>query len=103
MVIECCFGVLKACFPILKLMPTYRPKKQCLIVIAYCTIHTYICTWERCDTLFHEWENISTLNVDFSMDLSNERSLSNNNHLEQLSNEIVVVMLAYCDHITNWM
>ena len=42
MTIKCCFGVLKARFPILNQMPPYKPSKQHLIIIACCAIHNYI-------------------------------------------------------------
>ncbi|RWR87928.1 putative nuclease HARBI1 [Cinnamomum micranthum f. kanehirae] len=41
-VIERCFGILKAKFPILKLMPPYSLQRQREIVIAACTIHNFI-------------------------------------------------------------
>ena len=103
MVIKRCFGVLKAHFPILKLMPTYRPTKQRLIVTACCIIHNYIHKWGCHDTLFHEWENISPLDVQSSVDLSSEGTLGNNNQSELLFDEAVVAMSIYRDHITNWM
>uniref|UniRef100_A0A0R0I5A0 DUF8040 domain-containing protein n=1 Tax=Glycine max TaxID=3847 RepID=A0A0R0I5A0_SOYBN len=37
-----CFGILKAKFPILKLMPSYPIRRQRLIPIACCTIHNFI-------------------------------------------------------------
>ncbi|XP_010244138.1 PREDICTED: uncharacterized protein LOC104588037 [Nelumbo nucifera] len=41
-VIERCFGVLKACFPILKLMPPYPLHKQIRIVFVFCVLHNFI-------------------------------------------------------------
>ena len=54
MTIERCFGVLKARFPILKLMPPYKPSRQRLIIIACCAIHNYIRKWSHADKLFRE-------------------------------------------------
>ena len=54
MTIERCFGVLKARFPILKLMPPYKPSRQRLIVIACCAIHNYARRWGMHDRLFRE-------------------------------------------------
>ncbi|CAL8136775.1 unnamed protein product [Prunus armeniaca] len=41
-VIERCFGVLKALFPILKLMPNYPPRRQRQVPIACCVLHNFI-------------------------------------------------------------
>ncbi|KAK9998163.1 hypothetical protein SO802_017766 [Lithocarpus litseifolius] len=43
MVIERCFGVLKARFPILTEMHSFSISKQRLIVTACCTLHKFIC------------------------------------------------------------
>ncbi|CAL5342174.1 unnamed protein product [Camellia sinensis] len=56
-VIERCFGVLKARFPILRDMPPYSTKMQRYIPIACCTIHNWIRTHSQNDTLFAEWAN----------------------------------------------
>ncbi|GMP62181.1 hypothetical protein CsSME_00024379 [Camellia sinensis var. sinensis] len=56
-VIERCFGVLKARFPILRDMPPYSTKTQRYIPIACCTIHNWIRTHSQNDTLFAEWAN----------------------------------------------
>ncbi|XP_050896086.1 protein ALP1-like [Lathyrus oleraceus] len=42
MTIEHCFRMLKNGFPILKLMPSYKPFRKRLIVIGCCVIHNYI-------------------------------------------------------------
>ncbi|KAK3206870.1 hypothetical protein Dsin_020916 [Dipteronia sinensis] len=55
-VIERCFGVLKARFPILKLMPNYRPRRQRLIPIACCMLHNFIRKEARRDRMFREFE-----------------------------------------------
>ncbi|KAL7196061.1 hypothetical protein ACSBR1_036145 [Camellia fascicularis] len=56
-VIERCFGVLKARFPILRDMPPYSTKTQRYISIASCTIHNWIRIHSQGDTLFTEWAN----------------------------------------------
>ncbi|CAL5395826.1 unnamed protein product [Camellia sinensis] len=56
-VIERCFGVLKARFPILRDMRPYSTKTQRYIPIACCTIHNWIRTHSQNDTLFAEWAN----------------------------------------------
>ncbi|XP_062111476.1 protein ALP1-like [Humulus lupulus] len=55
-VIERCFGVLKARFPILKMMPPYKLSRQPLIVIACCTLHNFIRQRTQYDHMFREWE-----------------------------------------------
>ena len=56
-VIECCFGVLKARFPIFKQMPPYPIKTQKYIPIACCTVHNYIRLNDRQDDLFNDFSN----------------------------------------------
>ncbi|KAI3877984.1 hypothetical protein MKX03_027162 [Papaver bracteatum] len=51
-IIERCFGVLKARFPILKMMPSYSLHKQINIVIAACAIHNFIRIHAMEDDLF---------------------------------------------------
>ncbi|GAV90502.1 LOW QUALITY PROTEIN: DDE_4 domain-containing protein, partial [Cephalotus follicularis] len=41
-VIERSFGILKARFPILKLMPYYKPVKQRIMVVVCCVVHNFI-------------------------------------------------------------
>ena len=55
-VIERCFGVLKARFPRLKMMPPYKLSRQPLIVIACCTLHNFIRQRTQYDHMFREWE-----------------------------------------------
>ncbi|MCL7025981.1 hypothetical protein MKW94_003479 [Papaver nudicaule] len=55
-VIERVFGVLKARFPILKMMPPYSLRKQRNIVIAACAIHNFIRKHAMKDDLFTEYE-----------------------------------------------
>ena len=55
-IIERCFGVLKARFPILKVMPNYRPRRQRRIPIACCVLHNFI-RKEACrDRMFEQFE-----------------------------------------------
>ncbi|KAI3872267.1 hypothetical protein MKX03_024545 [Papaver bracteatum] len=54
-IIEGCFGVLKACFPILKMMPSYSLRKQRNIVIASCAIHNFIRKHAITDGLFIDY------------------------------------------------
>ncbi|XP_062112820.1 uncharacterized protein LOC133823950 [Humulus lupulus] len=58
-VIERCFGVLKARFPILKQMPSYDLRIQKYIVIACCGIHNFIRTNAEADVYFDGGEGNS--------------------------------------------
>ena len=60
-VIERCFGVLKARFPILKQMPAYPIKTQKYIPTTCCTIHNYIRLNDRQDELFNDFSNESMI------------------------------------------
>ena len=51
-IIETCFGVLKARFPILKVMPNYRQRRQRCIPIACCVLHNFIRNEACCDRMF---------------------------------------------------
>ena len=57
MVIERCFGVLKARFPILNSMPNFKPLHQRYVISACCAMHNFIRMNSRSDELFHSWEN----------------------------------------------
>ena len=74
-VIERCFGVLKARFPILKLMPNYPLKRQRQIPIACCVLHNFIRKEARRDRMFEEFQvedmiidskNTTAPNIDMS-------------------------------------
>ncbi|KAL4018331.1 hypothetical protein IC575_021922 [Cucumis melo] len=56
-VIERCFGVLKARFPILKQMPPYPIKTQKYIPIACCIVHDYFRLNDHQDDLFNDFSN----------------------------------------------
>ena len=52
MVIERSFGMLKARFPILNLMPNFKPIRQWYVVIMCCALHNFIHMNNRSDELF---------------------------------------------------
>ena len=52
MVIERSFGVLKARFPILNLIPNFKPIRQRYVVIVCCALHNFIRMNNRSDELF---------------------------------------------------
>ncbi|KAF2321953.1 hypothetical protein GH714_004799 [Hevea brasiliensis] len=60
-VIECCFEILKAPFPIFRDMPSYSVKRQKYIPLAYYVVHNFIRMQGRMDTLFAVYgdENIT--------------------------------------------
>ncbi|WOL19740.1 hypothetical protein Cni_G28542 [Canna indica] len=72
-VIERCFGLLKARFPILKQMPNYGPPRQGNIAIACCVIHNFIIKYRNSDSLIDEWSTVQ-LNFDEDQDPSSSSS-----------------------------
>lgn len=67
MLIEQCFDVLKARFPILNEMHSFSQSRQQLIVTACCELHNFIhmCNWA--DEMFHVWEGINVHSSDASI------------------------------------
>ena len=53
MVIEQSFGVLKARFTILNLMPNFKCSRQRYVIVACCALHNFIRMNNRGDELFH--------------------------------------------------
>ena len=64
MVIERCFGVLKARFPVLTRMHSFSISRQRLIVTACCALHNFIRMYNRADEMFHVWEGSFVRNSD---------------------------------------
>ena len=64
MVIERCFGMLKARFPVLTGMHSFSISRQRLIVTACCVLHNFICMYNRADEMFHVWEGSFVCNSD---------------------------------------
>ncbi|KAL0010302.1 hypothetical protein SO802_005410 [Lithocarpus litseifolius] len=64
MVIERCFGVLKARFPILTKMHSFSISRQRLLVTACCALHNFIRMYNRVDEMFHVWEGSFVPNSD---------------------------------------
>nr|POF02980.1 hypothetical protein CFP56_65422 [Quercus suber] len=67
MVIERCFGVLKARFPILNEMHSFSLSRQRLIVTACCALHNFIRMYNRADEMFHVWEGSFVRNSDATL------------------------------------
>ncbi|KAL0009520.1 hypothetical protein SO802_011022 [Lithocarpus litseifolius] len=64
MVIERCFGVLKARFPILTAMHSFSISRQRLIVTACYALHNFIRMYNRADEMVHVWEGSFVRNND---------------------------------------
>ncbi|KAL5730803.1 hypothetical protein ACHQM5_003594 [Ranunculus cassubicifolius] len=71
-VIERCFGVLKARFPILKLMPSYPYPTQVYIVVACMTIHNFVRQEIAIDWLMRRYEDSDYESSDSSDDISDD-------------------------------
>ncbi|XP_038698089.1 uncharacterized protein LOC119995659 [Tripterygium wilfordii] len=102
MVIERCFGVLKARFPILKLMPPYPPTRQRLIVVACCAIHNFLRQRTQQDHLFNTWENMdpSYMQPSTSTGARSSGASSSNNIA---NDQGAAIMSQYREHISNMM
>ena len=89
MVIERSFGVLKARFPILNLMPNFKPIRQRYVVIVCCALHNFIRMNNRSDELFRtigesDGEGSAT-NGDGSEDVGASTSLATQRHVLEMS------------------
>ncbi|XP_057453150.1 uncharacterized protein LOC130745015 [Lotus japonicus] len=104
MTIERCFGVLKNRFPILKLMPSYKPCRQPLIVTACCAIHNYIRKWNLNDELFRMWEELDPAEFNsMNEGSSTAGTTSHDDNLARLSNEGATEMAMQRDQIADLM
>lgn len=54
-IIKRCFSVLKARFPILKVVASYKFNTQMLIVVVRCTLHNFVRQEAHIDWLFQEY------------------------------------------------
>ncbi|XP_059670782.1 uncharacterized protein LOC132316293 [Cornus florida] len=99
-VIERCFGVLKARFPILKLMPYYKLVRQRLIITTYCTIHNFIRQNILDDCFFMEYGEKDVSVTDGGNDNSSNAGVLN---ALNLSNDGATQMGAFRTHLTNQM
>lgn len=104
MTIERCFGVLKNRFPILNLMPPYKPSRQRLIVTACCIIHNYIRKWNLNDELFMLWEEMDPAEFESRNESHNaQATISNNDNLSRLSDEGAAEMTTFRNQVANLM
>ncbi|KAF3968431.1 hypothetical protein CMV_007678 [Castanea mollissima] len=97
-VIERCFGVLKARFPILKMIPRYKPCRQGNVMRACCTSHNFVRIATRNDRLFTQF-NIDNLTI--------EGEGRNNSgepfHTVDLTDQAAEAMANYRDQIARLM
>ena len=75
MVIERCFGVLKARFPIFSCMAKYKQYRQRLVVSVCCALHNFICINNCSDVMFNTWENLD-------IDRDEQQNGNNGNYAE---------------------
>ena len=64
MVIERCFGVLKARFLIPNEMHSFSLSRHRLIVTACCALHNFIRIYNQADEMFHVWKGSFVRNSD---------------------------------------
>ena len=92
-IMERCFGVLKASFPILRMMPSYKPSRQPSIVVSCCTLHNWIRLSTQNDQLFRQYE------IEDLLAQGEEVTTSNTSQFIDLSDESAVVMATCRDEI----
>ena len=107
MVIERSFGVLKARFPILNLMPNFKPIRQRYMVIVCCALHNFIRMNNQSDELFRtigesDGEGSAT-NGEGGGDVGASTSLAAQRHVLEMSTASKRAMGEVRDNITNTM
>ena len=98
MVIERCFGVLKARFPILNEMHSFSLSRQRLIVITCCALHNFIRMYNRADEMFHVWEGSFVRNSDAT--IARAAHIGSRGTEEAFNARAQRVILEYRDAIT---
>ena len=97
-VIERCFEVLKARFPILKMMSNYPVRKQRRIPIACCVLHNFIRMHTTTNRMFNEYsiEDLIVLDEESTearQEVSNiDMSQANVSQMEIIRDDIVGAM-----------
>ena len=107
MVIERSFGVLKARFPILNLMPSYKPIRQRYVIIVCCALHNFIRMNNRRDELFRtigesDGEGSAT-NSEGGGDVGASTSSATQRHVLEMSSASKRAMAQLRDNITDTM
>ena len=97
-VIERCFGILKARFPVLKMMSCYKPCRQGNVMRACCTIHNVIWMATRNDRLFTQF------NIDY-LTIKGEgmNNLGEPSYTVDLIDQVAKAMSTYRDQIARLM
>ena len=105
MVIDRCFGVLKARFPILSNMPKYKQYRQRLVVSACCALHNFIRINNRSDVLFNTWENLGRDDMQTGNNGNSPESSASaeRRHVREMSNASKRAMGEFRDDITDRM
>ena len=107
MVIERSFGVLKAHFPILILMPNFKPIRQQYMVIVCCALHNFIRMNNRSDELFKTiGESVgegSATNSEGNGDDGASTSSTTQRHVLEMSSASKRAMGQFRDNITDTM
>lgn len=103
MVIERCFGVLKARFPILNSMPNFKPLRQRYVISACCAVHNFIRMNSRSDALFHNWENADVSGGAGRNSGNGSASTTTRRHVREMSDQAKRAMNQFRDDITDRM
>ncbi|KAF3967474.1 hypothetical protein CMV_008528 [Castanea mollissima] len=107
MVIAQSFGVLKACFPILNLMPNFKQTRQCYVIVVCCALHNFICMNNRSDELFRIiGESVgegSATNNEGSVDTGAATSSATQRRVLEMSDASKRMMGQFRDNITDVM
>ena len=107
MVIERSFGILKARFPILNLMPNFKPIRQWYVVIMCCALHNFIHMNNRSDELFRTIGESdgqgSATNGEGSGDVGASTSSATQRHVVEMSSASKKAMGQLRDNVTNTM
>ena len=98
MVIERCFGVLKARFPILTGMHSFSISRQRLIVTACYALYNFIRMYNRANEMFHVWEWSFVRNSDANLAVA--ACVGSGSTEEAFNSRAQRVMSEYHDAIT---
>ena len=78
MVIEQSFGVLKARFPFLSLMPNFKRSRQHYVIIVHYALHNFIRINNQGDELFNTWEEVQVEGSSTESQANGNTGASNN-------------------------
>ena len=105
MVIKWLFGVLKAHFPILNLMPNFKQSRQYYVSIVCNALHNFICINNQGDELFNTWEEVQVQGSSTESQANGNTRASSSNatqrHVLEMSDKAKRLMNQFRDDITN--